>query len=53
MSLCFTPPTTASRPIIGIRIGNDAFFSIHALARGGSHAGVIITAVDTFFRDRS
>ncbi|EKG3605359.1 cytolethal distending toxin subunit B family protein [Campylobacter upsaliensis] len=46
------PPTTASRPIIGIRIGNDAFFSIHALARGGNDAGAIITAVDTFFRDR-
>lgn len=46
------PPTTASRPIIGIRIGNDAFFSIHALARGGNDAGAIVTAVDEFFRNR-
>jgi len=46
------PPTTASRPIIGIRIGNDAFFSIHALSRGGNDAGAIITAVDEFFRNR-
>lgn len=46
------PPTTASRPIIGIRIANDAFFSIHALARGGNDAGAIVTAVDGFFRNR-
>ncbi len=32
------PPTTVSRPIIGIRIGNDVFFSIHALANGGRNA---------------
>ncbi|MFV0946958.1 cytolethal distending toxin subunit B family protein [Campylobacter jejuni] len=46
------PPTVASRPIIGIRIGNDAFFSIHALASGGNDAGAIVTAVDNFFRNR-
>ncbi|MBZ7949533.1 cytolethal distending toxin subunit B family protein [Campylobacter sp. RM9939] len=45
------PPTVASRPIIGIRIGNDAFFSIHALARGGNDAGAIVTAVDMHFRN--
>ncbi|TXE87635.1 cytolethal distending toxin subunit B family protein [Campylobacter volucris] len=44
-------PTVASRPIIGIRIGNDAFFSIHALARGGNDAGAIVTAVDMHFRN--
>ncbi len=32
------PPTTVSRPIIGIRIGSDVFFSIHALANGGRNA---------------
>ncbi|MFY4690799.1 cytolethal distending toxin subunit B family protein [Campylobacter jejuni] len=45
------PPTVASRPIIGIRIGNDVFFSIHALARGGNDAGAIVTAVDMYFRN--
>ncbi len=45
------PPTVASRPIIGIRIGNDVFFSIHALARGGNDAGAIVTAVDMHFRN--
>lgn len=47
------PPTTASRPIIGIRIGSDAFFNIHALARGGGDAGALITAVDNLLRGRS
>ncbi|HEC1790507.1 cytolethal distending toxin subunit B family protein [Campylobacter sp. LMG 7929] len=46
------PPTVASRPIIGIRIGNDAFFSIHALASGGNDGGAIVSAVDSFFRNR-
>ncbi|AJD06865.1 cytolethal distending toxin subunit B family protein [Campylobacter lari] len=45
------PPTVASRPIIGIRIGNDVFFSIHALARGGNDAGAIVAAVDMYFRN--
>ncbi|AJC86828.1 cytolethal distending toxin subunit B family protein [Campylobacter sp. RM16704] len=45
------PPTVLSRPIIGIRIGNDVFFSIHALARGGNDAGAIVTAVDMHFRN--
>lgn len=46
------PPTVASRPIIGIRIGNDAFFNIHALVSGGNDAGSIVAAVDMFFRNR-
>ncbi|MCV3450925.1 cytolethal distending toxin subunit B family protein [Campylobacter lari] len=45
------PPTVASRPIIGIRIGNDVFFSIHALATGGNDAGAIVSAVDMHFRN--
>ncbi|EPR4192296.1 cytolethal distending toxin subunit B family protein [Campylobacter jejuni] len=45
------PPTVSSRPIIGIRIGNDVFFSIHALARGGNDAGAIVTAIDAHFRN--
>lgn len=39
------PPTTASRPIIGIELGNDAFFNTHALANGGTDAPAIINAV--------
>ncbi|MDE5591822.1 MAG: cytolethal distending toxin subunit B family protein, partial [Helicobacter sp.] len=39
----------ASRPAIGIRIGNDVFFNIHALASGGGDAPALVTAVhDTF-----
>ncbi|TXE83192.1 cytolethal distending toxin subunit B family protein [Campylobacter peloridis] len=45
------PPTVVSRPIIGIRIGNDVFFSIHALSRGGNDAGAIVNAVDMHFRN--
>ncbi len=42
-------PTTVSRPMIGIRNGNDAFFNIHALVNGGTDVGAIITAVDAHF----
>lgn len=45
------PPTVASRPIIGIRIGNDVFLSVHALSRGGNDAGAIVAAVDMHFRN--
>lgn len=45
------PPTTVSRPIIGIRIGNDAFFSIHALANGGTDAPAIVNAVFAHFQN--
>lgn len=45
------PPTTLSRPIIGIRLGDSAFFNVHALARGGNDAGALVTAVDMFFRN--
>ena len=47
------PPTTVSRPIIGIRIGNDVFFSIHALANGGRDAPAIVNAVFNHFSGRS
>ncbi|PAF42530.1 cytolethal distending toxin subunit B family protein [Helicobacter sp. 11S02629-2] len=43
------PPTTASRPIIGIRLGNDVFFSAHALASGGRDAPAIIEEVHRTF----
>ncbi|TDJ80908.1 cytolethal distending toxin subunit B family protein [Campylobacter volucris] len=43
-------PTLASRPIVGIRIGSEAFFNIHALSPGGNDAGAIVTAVDAHFR---
>ena len=44
------PPTTVSRPMIGIRINNDAFFSIHALANGGADASAIVHNIDLFFQ---
>lgn len=47
------PPTTVSRPIIGIRIGTDVFFSIHALANGGRDAPAIVNSVFNHFRGRS
>lgn len=46
-------PSTASRPILGIRIGTDAFFSAHALANGGTDAPAIVTSVDLFFRNHA
>lgn len=45
-------PTTAvlqARPAIGIRIGNDVFFSVHALATGGTDAVSLIHNVNEFF----
>ncbi len=45
------PPTVASRPLIGIRIGNDVFFNIHALANGGVDAPAIINSVFDRFRN--
>lgn len=41
--------TDTSRPAIGIRIGNDVFFNIHALASGGGDAPALVTAVHDFF----
>lgn len=41
--------TEASRPTIGIRIGNDVFFNIHALANGGGDAPALVTAVHDYF----
>lgn len=38
-----------SRPAIGIRIQNDAFFSAHALASGGSDAVRLVDHVYRFF----
>ena len=37
------------RPVIGIRIGNDFFFSFHALANGGTDGGVMVAAVHHYF----
>ncbi|HBZ9867574.1 TPA: cytolethal distending toxin subunit B family protein [Salmonella enterica subsp. houtenae] len=44
-------PTTVSRPVIGIRIGNDAFFTAHALASRGVDAPAIIENVYAHFRN--
>lgn len=41
----------ASRPALGIRIGNDVFFSIHALAGGGGDAAALVTAIHDHFRN--
>ena len=41
-----------SRPVIGIRLGNDVFFNIHALARGGGDAAALVTAVHDRFVDQ-
>lgn len=38
-----------SRPALGIRIGNDVFFNIHALASGGGDASALVTAVHDHF----
>lgn len=46
------PPTTASRPIIGIRLGNDVFFSVHTLANGGTDVPAIVENVHRFFQNR-
>ncbi|MDE5602646.1 MAG: cytolethal distending toxin subunit B family protein [Helicobacter sp.] len=40
-----------TRPAIGIRIGNDVFFSIHALANGGGDAAAIVTAIHDYFME--
>lgn len=45
------PPTVVSRPIIGIRIGNDAFFSAHALANRGIDSPAIVRAVFDYFNN--
>ena len=46
------PPTVASRPLIGIRIGNDVFFNVHALANNGTDAAAAVTSVDMFATTR-
>ena len=38
-----------SRPALGIRIGNDVFFTIHALANGGGDASALVTAIHDHF----
>lgn len=44
--------TGFTRPAIGIRIGNSAFFNVHALARGGNDAPALVTAVHDHFNGR-
>ncbi len=43
--------TDISRPALGIRIGNDVFFSIHALASGGGDASALVTAIHDRFAE--
>lgn len=47
------PPTVVSRPIIGIRIGQDAFFNAHALANRGVDSTAIVRSVFDFFNQRA
>ncbi|WP_066389260.1 cytolethal distending toxin subunit B family protein [Helicobacter himalayensis] len=48
-----TVAPNVSRPVIGIRVGNDAFFNIHALASGGGDATALVTAVHDNFLNRT
>lgn len=45
----FQSPHT--RPALGIRIGSDYFFNVHALASGGSDAPALVTAVHDHFNN--
>lgn len=47
--LVLPAPTPYSRSLIGIRIGDDYFFSIHALANGGTDSGVLVQSVHARF----
>lgn len=42
-------PVLQARPAIGIQIGNDAFFSAHALSSGGADAVRLVQNVNNFF----
>ncbi|MCK3655855.1 cytolethal distending toxin subunit CdtB [Pasteurellaceae bacterium Macca] len=42
-------PVLQARPAIGIRIGSDAFFSLHALSSGGADAFRLVQNVYHFF----
>ncbi|QIM63024.1 cytolethal distending toxin subunit CdtB [Pasteurellaceae bacterium Orientalotternb1] len=42
-------PVLQARPAIGIRIGNDVFFSAHALSSGGTDAPRLVQNVFNFF----
>ena len=44
-----TIATEASRPALGIRIGTDVFFSLHALASGGGDATSLFTSIHDHF----
>lgn len=46
-------PSVASRPALGIRLGQDAFFTVHALANQGSDAGGLVDSVFDFFRNQT
>ncbi|HFL5521126.1 TPA: cytolethal distending toxin subunit B family protein [Salmonella bongori] len=47
------PVTVASRPIIGIGLGNDVFLTTHALASGGPDAAAIVRATYDYFNQFS
>lgn len=42
-------PVLQARPAIGIRVGRDVFFSLHALSSGGTDASRLIQNIYSFF----
>ncbi|MEX3937705.1 cytolethal distending toxin subunit B family protein [Paraburkholderia phymatum] len=40
---------SGARPILGIRLGSDYYFGIHALANGGTDSGAIVARVWEYF----
>ncbi|MEM5373340.1 cytolethal distending toxin subunit B family protein [Paraburkholderia azotifigens] len=42
---------SGARPILGIRLGSDYYFSIHSLANGGMDSGAIIARVWEYFSE--
>lgn len=45
------PVRQGGRPLLGIRIGNDAFFTAHAIATRNNDAPALVEEVYSFFRD--
>ncbi|EAA8634482.1 cytolethal distending toxin subunit B family protein [Salmonella enterica subsp. enterica] len=45
------PVRSGGRPVLGIRIGEDAFFTAHAISSRNNDAADLVDEVYTFFRD--
>ncbi|HFW5421928.1 TPA: cytolethal distending toxin subunit B family protein [Salmonella enterica subsp. enterica serovar Wandsworth] len=46
-----SPVRSGGRPLLGIRIGTEAFFTAHAIAARNNDAADLVDEVYTFFRD--